>query len=230
MPAGRKPSRKRPRAPSRSTAESRKRDIVEQAIRLMEEKGFAAVSVQHLADALEFSKANFYHHIESKEELLYEIFLDTLRYSSSRIEAILNGSDSLPDKLRALIEFYVSLMTDRRAVMLVWFKERAHLNEAHQSIVTQEERRVTTLLEQLYATGIAEGHFKPMDTTIVRLAIFGLCFHLTKLPQTPDSASIVAITRQLQELVTTGLLTPSAAAEEARRLSTLHAPAPAAAK
>ena len=56
-----------------------KRDIVEQAIRLMEEKGFAAVSVQHLADALEFSKANFYHHIESKEELLYEIFLDTLR-------------------------------------------------------------------------------------------------------------------------------------------------------
>jgi TetR/AcrR family transcriptional regulator, cholesterol catabolism regulator len=230
MPAGRKPARKHPRAPSRSIAESRKRDIVEHAIRLMEEKGFAAVSVQHLADALEFSKANFYHHIESKEELLYEIFLDTLRYSSSRIEAILNGSDSLPDKLRALIEFYVSLMTDRRAVMLVWFKERAHLNEAHQSAVTQEERRVTTLLEQLYATGIAEGYFKAMDTTILRLAIFGLCFHLTKLPQPPDSASIVAITRQLQELVTTGLLTPPAAAEEARRLSMLHAPAPAAAK
>ena len=76
------------RAPSRSTAESRQRDIVAQAIRLMEEKGFAAVSVQHLADALEFSKANFYHHIESKEELLYEIFLETLQYSSSRIEAI----------------------------------------------------------------------------------------------------------------------------------------------
>ena len=115
MPAGRKPSRKRPRAPSRSTAESRKRDIVEQAIRLMEEKGFAAVSVQHLADALEFSKANFYHHIESKEELLYEIFLDTLRYSSGRIEAILNGSDSLPDKLRALIEWALPIQVLIRA-------------------------------------------------------------------------------------------------------------------
>ena len=61
-----------------------------------------------------------------------------------------------------------------------------------------------------------------MDTTILIGDDLGLCFHLTKLPQTPDSASIVAITRQLQELVTTGLLTPSAAAEEARRLSTLH--------
>ena len=142
------------RRPNRVSATSSSRPFVS-----WRKKGFAAVSVQHLADALEFSKANFYHHIESKEELLYEIFLDTLRNSSSRIEAILNGSDSLPDKLRALIGS-VWLITGARAVMLVWFKERAHLNEAHQSIVTQEERRVTTLLEQLYATGIRGGIFQ----------------------------------------------------------------------
>ena len=59
----------------------------------MEEKGFAAVSVQHLADALEFSKANFYHHIESKENCSTRSSSRHLRYSSSRIEAILNGSD-----------------------------------------------------------------------------------------------------------------------------------------
>ena len=57
----------------------------------MEEKGFAAVSVQHLADALEFSKANFYHHIESKEKLLYEIFVEVLQSSLERIESIVNG-------------------------------------------------------------------------------------------------------------------------------------------
>jgi len=223
----RTPGRRRPRA---TLAETRKRDIVEHAVRLMEEKGFAAVSVQHLADALEFSKANFYHHVESKEELLYEIFADTLQYASERIEAILNSDVSIPDKLRALIEFYVSLMTDRRAVMLVWFKERAHLNKAHQAVITQLERRVTTLLEKLYASGIAEGFFKPMDTTIVRLAVFGMCFHLTKMPKTPNRAYVTTITRQLQELVTTGLLTPSAASEDARRASMLQTPAPATAK
>ena len=55
----------------------------------MEEKGFAAVSVQHLADALEFSKANFFYHLDSKEHLLHEIFIDTLQFSLGHLEDIL---------------------------------------------------------------------------------------------------------------------------------------------
>jgi TetR/AcrR family transcriptional regulator, cholesterol catabolism regulator len=189
---------------------------VDHAVRLMEEKGFAAVSVQHLADALEFSKANFYHHIESKEQLLYEIFVDTLQFSIGRIDAILQQDDSVSDKLRALVEFYVSLMTERRAVMLVWFKERAHLNAAHLAEVSQLERQIEALLDKLYAKGIAEGSFKPIDTGVLRVAIFGMCFLLTKLPQPISGERVAAITRQLQELATTGLLTPAATASTRR--------------
>jgi len=91
MPAQRQRKRSPRSAPLRSSAskvpQSRRRDIVDQALLLMEEKGFAAVSVQHLADALEFSKANFYHHIKSKEKLLYEVFVDTLQFAIANIGA-----------------------------------------------------------------------------------------------------------------------------------------------
>ena len=218
MPAGRKPSRKRPRAPSRSTAESRKRDIVEQAIRLMEEKGFAAVSVQHLADALEFSKANFYHHIESKEELLYEIFLDTLRTLEShrgnlerqrlaarqapRADRVLRLADDRPQGCHA------RLVQERAP-------ERSAPVHRHAGGTTRDTLNSSTRLE---SRRDISSRWTPPSSGWRSSA----CAFLTKLPQTPDSASIVAITRQLQELVTTGLLTPSAAAEEARRLSTLR--------
>ena len=76
--------------------QSRRQDIVAKAVRLMEDRGFAAVSVQHLADALEFSKANFYHHIESKEELLHEIFVEALQSSLGRTESIVNGAEDFP--------------------------------------------------------------------------------------------------------------------------------------
>jgi AcrR family transcriptional regulator len=185
---------------------SRRRDIVDHAVRLMEEKGFAAVSVQHMADALEFSKANFYHHVDSKEKLLHEIFVETLEHSLQHIEEIMARPDSVPDKLRTLVEFYVSLMTERRAVMLVWFKERAHLTPAHLEEVTGLERRIGAVLERFYGDGIAAGHFKPMDTDVMRSAIFGMCFQLTKLPRALDRAARAAVTRQLQELATTGLL------------------------
>jgi AcrR family transcriptional regulator len=203
--SGRKPTR---RPAPRALAEHRRRDIVDQAVRLMEEKGFAAMSVQHVADALEFSKANFYHHIESKEKLLYEIFVDTLQSAIRRIGDIVARDQPAPEKLRALIEFYVSLMTERRAVMLVWFKERAHLNDEHQNEVTALETQVTGLLKEFYAAGMEEGHFKRMDVDVLRLAVFGMCFLLTKLPLRPDGPTIETITRQLQELLTTGVVTP----------------------
>ena len=116
-------SRNRPATPARrarrsaaepAVPESRRREILNKAVRLMEEKGFAAMSVRHVADALDFSKANFYHHVDSKEELLYDIFIDTLQYSLSHIEEIVASEQSMPDQLRALVAFYVSLMLDRR--------------------------------------------------------------------------------------------------------------------
>lgn len=173
----------------------------------MEEKGFAAMSVQHVADALEFSKANFYHHIDSKEQLLYDIFVDTLEYSLRHIEEIVGSDRSIPEQLRALVEFYVSLMFDRRATMLVWFRERAHLSDAHQKEVGHLEQKIGRTLEEFYGKGIAAGHFKPMRLDVIRMAIFGMCFQLTRLPRTQDRAATAEIIKQLQELACTGLLT-----------------------
>jgi AcrR family transcriptional regulator len=163
------------------------------------------MSVQHIADALAFSKANFYQHVDSKEDLLHEVFVETLRFSLARIEAIVGNGDSTPDQLRALIEFYVSLMTDRRAVMLVWFKERAHLTVAHQKDVCRLEDQIIATLEQFYARGIAEGIFKPLEVDIVRTAIFGMCFLLIMLSRDEPRTS-ASIVRQLQILASTGLL------------------------
>jgi AcrR family transcriptional regulator len=195
-----------PRGKAPKVPQSRRRDIVDQALRLMEDKGFAAVSVQHLADALEFSKANFYHHVESKEKLLYEIFVEVLQSSLERIESIVTSADPSPDKLRALIEFYVSLMTERRAVMLVWFKERAHLQGKHDEEVGKLERQLGVVLRRFYADGIEQGAFKPMDPELQRQAVFGMCFMLTKSPQPIDRAAVAGITHQLQEFATGGLL------------------------
>jgi AcrR family transcriptional regulator len=188
-------------------SESRRREIVAEAVRLMEEKGFSAVSVQHVADAMAFSKGNFYHHIESKEKLLHDVFVDTLQHAIANITTIVSSGRTPSEQLNALVEFYVSLMLDRRAVMLVWFKERAHLTGLHLEEVTELEHQVSALLRQLYRTGAEQGVFKPLDPDLLRMAIFGMCFQLTKLP--PAHFSRETITRQLQELATGGLLTPT---------------------
>jgi AcrR family transcriptional regulator len=212
MPSPQNPPPAAPRGSRRRrtdapVTETRRREIFNEAVRLMEEKGFAAMSIRHVADALEFSKANFYHHIDSKEQLLYDIFVDTLEYSLSHIEEIVSSEQPIPDQLRALVEFYVSLMFDRRATMLVWFKEWAHLTDPHQKEVVGLEQKIGATLHAFYERGMAAGHFKTMRPDVLRMAIFGMCFQLTKIPRPPDRAATAEITRQLQELACTGILT-----------------------
>jgi AcrR family transcriptional regulator len=198
-------SRRTPHNKAKSRGKSPRRAIADHAVRLMEDKGFAAVSVQDLADALEFSKANFFHHIDSKENLLHEIFVETLRFSLGHLEDILGREEPIPHRLRSLVEFYVSMMIERRAVMLVWFKERAHLTPAHLKEVTRLERQIVAKLEAFYARGISEGYFKPLQTDVIRIAVFGMCFMLTKLSRA-NRGSVASITRQFQDLLTSGLL------------------------
>ena len=200
----RKTSRAR-RTESTPTSESRRREIVAEAVRLMEEKGFAAMSVQHIADALAFSKANFYHHIKSKEILLREVFVDTYQLAIANISAIVSSRRSAPEQLNALVEFYVSLMLDRRAVMLVWFKERAHLTPPNLEGIIPLEHQLLDLLTTFYTAGMDQGYFRRMDPNVLRLAIFGMCFQMTRLPPRHE-LSRETITRQLQEFATSGLL------------------------
>ena len=91
--------------------------------------------------------------------------------------------------------------------MLVWFKERAHLEGKHDEEVRQLERQLGVVLRRFYTDGIKHGSFKPMDPELLRHAVFGMCFLLTKWPQPVDRATVATITSQLQEFATGGLLT-----------------------
>src|SRR5262245_30695432 len=80
--------------PAPRRARARRSDIFERAAELMTAKGFAGMSARDLADALEFSKANVFYHLGSKEELLHRIFVDTLEHFIQNVEQILERPDS----------------------------------------------------------------------------------------------------------------------------------------
>lgn len=168
------------------------------------------MSAQDIAEELAFSKANFFYHVGSKEDLLYEIFVETLQYGLRHIEEIVERPLSPPDRLRALIDFYVRLNTERAAVMLVWYKERDHLNERHQEQIAVLEQRIGTMLNEFYRSGVESGHFQVIDPRIARVAIFGMCFALTRWPQLREEFSVEVLSGQLQKVACEGMLRSNA--------------------
>jgi TetR/AcrR family transcriptional regulator, cholesterol catabolism regulator len=58
-------------------ARARDSEVLEKAVRIFHRKGFAATSVQDLADELGMLKSSLYYYISSKEALLRRIFEDS---------------------------------------------------------------------------------------------------------------------------------------------------------
>jgi AcrR family transcriptional regulator len=192
--------------PVRAPRAIRRGAILERAALLMKEKGFAGMSARELAHSLDFSKANFFYHVRNKEEILYEIFVSTLEYTLRNVEEVLARPDSNLEKLRGLVDVYVRLMIDHSAEMWVWFKERGHLTRKHATHVTDMESRLLARLNDFYAAGMRDGDFRAGDPRITRMAVFGACFMLIRLPGLAQYPPPAAISSQFQEIICEGLI------------------------
>lgn len=97
-----------------SPAEERWSHILHTAARLFHEQGYAQTSMSDVADSLGLTKAGLYHHIESKEQLLFEILsygLDLLEKEVIRPIAELQNPE---ERLRQLIRRHIYLLLQQR--------------------------------------------------------------------------------------------------------------------
>lgn len=99
--------------------------IREEAARLFWEKGYAATTTREIADTLGVQRASLYYHVESKEELLYILCVESLDNIRAAVtQAIADKSDPL-ERVRAMIQAHVgSMLEDREkhATMLTELK------------------------------------------------------------------------------------------------------------
>ncbi|SFF56791.1 transcriptional regulator, TetR family [Halobacillus alkaliphilus] len=86
----------------------KKKNIIEQAIKLFARKGFSSTSVQEIAKECNISKGAFYLHFKSKDELLYELFEHYWRRMQRRVNEVssepLEPSEKLVQQLKITIE------------------------------------------------------------------------------------------------------------------------------
>src|SRR5262250_1258901 len=85
-------------------APHRRRDqIFQAAIDLFAAKGYHATSMQDIADALGIQRGSLYHHIESKEDLLFEIMKSGITKMIEPLEAVMSSPLQAGEKLDRFI-------------------------------------------------------------------------------------------------------------------------------
>lgn len=77
-------------------------EILQAAVKVFARKGFAAATIEEIAQEAEFSKGAVYLHFASKEELLSTVLLDTIENAVAGIREAIPGTRSLREELSEL--------------------------------------------------------------------------------------------------------------------------------
>lgn len=106
QPSGRNVARrKRPRASRRVNS-----TLLDTAAALFAKKGYVLTSTREIATEVGIQKASLYHHIETKEDLLYDICKSILKKITDEVEEALNGASNPLQRTQILIRTHIESM------------------------------------------------------------------------------------------------------------------------
>lgn len=156
-----------------SAPTQRLREICRKAARVFYEKGYDGASMQDIATAVGLTKAGLYHHVGSKDRLLFEI----VNYGMDILdETVLKKTRDITDpreKLRQTIIGHIDLIVRARDLEItVILHENRSLKGALRKKINSRKKAYIQLLEGVIRQVQAQAGGQPLISP--RLAAFAL--------------------------------------------------------
>jgi AcrR family transcriptional regulator len=150
--------------------------LVLAAVRLFGRDGFHGTSVKQLVDAAELTKGAFYHHFESKEDILHVIHDEFLNSHLERQELIMSRFDGAHQRLFHLMRLVVFVVAEYQPYVEIFFRERNVLRGDRFPAVREKRDRAMNAYTDTVRQGMENGEFRSdIDPQLATLGVFGMC-------------------------------------------------------
>ncbi len=149
------------------------------AIRLFHRQGFEATTMRQLATEVGIEAASLYNHIGSKQELLAEILLGSMRDLLATLDRKLSqvGSDPVA-RLVAAVRTYVLFHDGNLEGPSISDTERRSLEPEHCRELLALREQLSKLFRRILADGVLAGVFKVDDQSLAVLSVLSICARL----------------------------------------------------
>ena len=155
------------------------RQIVEVAERLFRQIGFQKTMVADIARELHMSPANVYRFFAAKSEINEAVCLDLLGRIEAEAEKIAATRGTAAQRMRNLIgsveKTHSKLyMSDRKLHELI-----AAATTENWTIMREHNQRMAGMLEQIIASGMGAGEFRPGDAALAARLVNTACIRFS---------------------------------------------------
>ncbi len=183
----------------------RRDELLTAAERLFSERGYEATSVRDIAEARAIKAGSLYAHIETKEDLLWEILCRAADRFFDAVGPIVESDLITIEKLRRLIAAHVRVITESASAAAVYSTEWRHLTEPRRKEFSARRDAYERIVRGLVHDAIREGTFGDVDEKFATLMILSSInwiyqWYRPDGPMTPDE-----IARRITDLLFNGL-------------------------
>ena len=152
---------------------SAKDAFLQAATELINEQGYHGASVERISARLSVSKGSFYHHVETKDDLITACFDRTIGIIQSTIaEAEARSSNAL----EALLLLAVTLVHRQLSgeATLLRLSAGTTLPESLQPNVYMEYNRIAVRIGSMFSDGVVDGSIRPLDSYVAAEVFLGM--------------------------------------------------------
>jgi AcrR family transcriptional regulator len=152
-------------------------DILQQATKLLLERGYRGLSMREIAEAVGVSKAALYYHFKDKEQLFLAILEKYLDQMAEELDEIRSRSEPSRRKISRFVGKILSRPAEQRAVIRLSSQELAHLSQAaRKTFETSYHSKFIQKLEGMIKDGIDHGEIRRVDPHVAAWAILGMMY------------------------------------------------------
>jgi AcrR family transcriptional regulator len=151
-------------------SETRKEEIVRTAEMLFKKKGYNAVTMRDIAQAVGIKAASLYNHIQSKQQILSEIIIAIGEEFTQGMSEIVEAKLTSIEKLEHIIGLHVRITMANPSRMATMNNDWMHLEEQIEYYLTLR-RNYEESFRQILKEGIAKGELKAVNPEIILFSI-----------------------------------------------------------
>ena len=145
----------------------RKTEIIAISAKLFKEKGYSAVTMRDIANALNIKAASLYNHIKSKHEILVSMIISIAERYTTTITQIVASEANAVEKLEQVIQLHIDITVENPDALAALNNDWMHLpkTELQHFLAMREayEEHFRTIIK----SGIASGELSDHNAEII---------------------------------------------------------------
>jgi len=149
----------------------RKLEIITIAAKLFKEKGYSAVTMRDIAQAMNIKAASLYNHIKSKQEILVLIIIEIAEEFTNVMNEIVASKTSVVIKIERVIQLHIAITLRNADALACLNNDWMHLTDDELKYFVKMRGEYEENFRKIINEGVLAGELKNSNQEVVVFSI-----------------------------------------------------------